>query len=73
MLRTANALAITGTGFLAGGLTGAVFLITDVLFELHWAALTAALAALALGWLWYGLALARRATDEREEPSENGT
>jgi hypothetical protein len=63
MLRVSNALAISGTVFLAAGMTGTVFLITDVLFEVAWAALTAALIAGVFGWFWYGMPLLRRATD----------
>ena len=39
MLVTANRLAIAGAVFLAAGMTAAVFLITDVLFDNEWAAL----------------------------------
>jgi hypothetical protein len=61
MLRTANRLAIAGTVFLAAGMTGAVFLITDVLFHAAWAAAIAAAVGGVFGWLWYGLPLFRRA------------
>jgi hypothetical protein len=60
MLRTANALAIGGTVFLAIGMTAAVFLIADILFRAWWAALTAALVAGGFSWFWYGLPLLRR-------------
>jgi hypothetical protein len=63
MLRTANRLTIAGTLFLAAGMTGTVFLITDVLFETGWAAVTAALVGGVFSWFWYGLPLLRRATD----------
>jgi hypothetical protein len=63
MLRTANVLAISGTLFLAAGMTATVFLIADVLFHAAWAALTAALMAGVFGWFWYGLPLLRRATE----------
>jgi len=64
MLRISNALAISGTVFLAAGMTGAVFLITDVLFDVTWAALTAAVVAGVFGWFWYGMPLLRGATSE---------
>jgi predicted membrane channel-forming protein YqfA (hemolysin III family) len=64
MLETANRLAITGLGFLAAALTGAVHLVTDLLFASAAVVylVTAAAAALVL-WFWYGLALIRRAED----------
>jgi hypothetical protein len=61
MLATANRLAIGGTFFLAVAMTGVVFLITDVLFEVWWAALATALIAGTFAWCWYGLPLLRRA------------
>ncbi len=64
MLQTANRLAISGLAFLAAALTGAVFLLTDLLFASAAVVyfVTAAAAALVL-WFWYGLALIRRAED----------
>jgi Family of unknown function (DUF6328) len=59
LLVTANRLAITGAVFLAAGMTGAVFLITDVLFGNSWAALVAAVLGASFAWLWFGLALVR--------------
>jgi hypothetical protein len=64
MLRTANQLAIAGTVFLALGMTAAVFLISDILFEGLWAAVTSALIAGGFAWFWYGLPLSRRSGDE---------
>ncbi len=60
ILRTANQLAIAGTGFLALGMTAAVFLIGDILFKGWWAALTAALVAGGFAWFWFGVPLLRR-------------
>ena len=64
MLQTANRLAISGLAFLAAALTGAVFLLTDLLFASAAVVylVTAAAAALVL-WFWYGIALIRRAED----------
>jgi hypothetical protein len=59
LLRTANNLAIGGTVFLAIGMTAAVFLIADILFEAWWAGLTAALVGVGFAWFWYGLPLVR--------------
>jgi high-affinity Fe2+/Pb2+ permease len=62
MLQTANRLAIAGMAFLAAALTGAVFLLTDLLFESAAVvySVTAA-AALTILWFWYGLPLTRAA------------
>jgi Family of unknown function (DUF6328) len=64
MLRTANRLAISGLAFLAAALTGAVYLVTDLLFASAAVVylVTAAAAALVF-WFWYGLALMRKAQD----------
>ena len=59
MLRTSNRLAISGTVFLALGMSAAVFLIADILFKGWWAALTTAVLAGAFAWFWYGLPLTR--------------
>ncbi len=63
MLRTSNRLSIAGTVFLALAMTGAVFLITDLLFRGTATALVTALTAGAFAWFWYGLPLLRRAED----------
>jgi high-affinity Fe2+/Pb2+ permease len=63
MLETSNRLAIAGTAFLALAMTGAIFLVADVLFDAHWAGLVTGLAAGGFAWFWYGLPLLRRATD----------
>jgi Family of unknown function (DUF6328) len=60
MLRTSNVLAIAGTAFLALGMTAVVFLISDLLFQAWWAALTTGVVAGAFAWFWYGLPLTRR-------------
>jgi hypothetical protein len=61
VLRTSNRLAIAGTVFLAAGMSAGVLLITDVLFESAWAAVTTAGVAALFGWFWYGMPLVRRA------------
>ena len=63
MLETSNRLAIAGTVFLALGMSGTVFLITDILFTSTVAALVTGAAALVFGWFWYGLPLMRRLRD----------
>ncbi|MDP8911321.1 MAG: DUF6328 family protein [Actinomycetota bacterium] len=60
MLKTANVLSIAGTVFLALGMTGVVFLVSDMLFRRGWAAAVAAVIALGFAWFWYGLPLQRR-------------
>ena len=66
MLVTANRLSIAGTVFLALGMTGVVFLITDVLFATTAAAIVTAAMALLFGWFWYGLPLLRRLRDQAQ-------
>jgi uncharacterized membrane protein len=63
MLETANRLAIAGSFFLAAAIVCTVYLITDVLFSSGFAIAAAVGAAVLYGWLWYGLALARRLRD----------
>ena len=60
MLQIANVLSIAGTVFLALGMTGVVFLVTDMLFRRGWATAVAAAIALGFAWFWYGLPLQRR-------------
>jgi hypothetical protein len=59
MLLTSNRLAIAGLVFLALGIGGTVFLITDVLFGGGLAAVTTGILAAALAWLWFGLPILR--------------
>ena len=60
LLVVSNRLAISGTVFLALAISGAVFVVTDLLFNATSAAVVAALTAAFLGWVWYGLPLLRR-------------
>jgi hypothetical protein len=60
MLRTSNRLTIAGTACLAAALSGAVYLVSDLIFHAAATALAAAAAAGLLVWLWYGLPLLRR-------------
>jgi Family of unknown function (DUF6328) len=69
MLLTANRLAITGLVFLALGIGGTVFLITDILFGGTLAAIATALLAAGLAWFWFGLPLLRGLQDpDHTEP-----
>ena len=65
LLVVSNRLAISGTVFLALAICGAVFVVTDILFDAPSAAVVAALTAALFGWLWYGLPLLRRSRLER--------
>ena len=60
LLVVSNRLAISGTAFLALAISGAVFVVTDVLFDAPSAAVVAALTAAFFGWFWYCLPLLRR-------------
>jgi len=63
LLVVSNRLAIAGTAFLALAISGAVFVVTDMLFEPTSAAVVAAATAAFFGWFWYGLPLLRRARE----------
>ena len=56
MLQISNVLSIAGTFFLAFAMTGAVLLITDVLFGRTAAVVAAVLTGIAFAFFWYGLA-----------------
>jgi hypothetical protein len=60
MLFTSNRLVIAGTVFLAASMGAAAFLITDVLFHVVAASVTASLILLGFLGLWYGLPIYRR-------------
>jgi hypothetical protein len=61
LLRVSNRLAIAGTVCLAVGMTAAVFLITDLVYNSTVTAVVTALAAGSFAWFWYGLPLLHRA------------
>ncbi len=56
----ANRFAIAGLALLALAMTGAILLITDVLFSTVAAVVTAALALCVFGFFWFALPLRRR-------------
>ncbi len=64
MLRTANRAAIAGLGALALAITGASFLIADVLFGSGGAVATSLSVAALLGVLWFLLPLRREIEDD---------
>jgi predicted membrane channel-forming protein YqfA (hemolysin III family) len=63
MLRLANKEALAGTILIAFSITGAGFLITDILFASKWASLAAGVLAALAGALWWALPLSRRLRD----------
>jgi hypothetical protein len=65
LLRRANRLAIAGTVFLAVGMTAAVWLVTDFLFQRALTASVVALLVLCFAWFWYGMPLLRELRDRR--------
>jgi hypothetical protein len=62
---SANRLAIVGLGFLALSMTGAIALVTDVVFSTAVAAISGAIIGLAFVLLWYAWPLKRRAEKAR--------
>ena len=60
LLRTANALAIAGIGFLAAAIVGVLTLITDYLYGTTTTIIVTATAATVFAALWYALPLRRR-------------
>jgi Family of unknown function (DUF6328) len=63
LIQTSTRLAIAGTACLAAALSGAVYLVSDLLFHTAATALATAAAAGLLVWFWYGLPLSRRARE----------
>ena len=62
---SANRLAIAGLGFLALSMTGAIALVTDVVFGTTVAAISGAIIGLAFVVLWYAWPMKRRAEKAR--------
>jgi hypothetical protein len=65
----ANRFAIAGLGCLALAMTGAIVLITDVLFSTGATIVTGAAAISVFALLWYGLPLKRRLSSDEEPDS----
>ena len=61
LLRRANMLAIGGTVFLALAVTGAVWVVTDLIYEQAPTALVTAGVAGLFAWIWFAAPLIRRA------------
>ena len=63
LLVVANRQAIIGAVLLALAMSGATFLVTDVLFEVTSAAIVTGCVAALFAWLWFGWPLLREARD----------
>ena len=63
LLRKGNREAIAGSGALALALTGALFIITELLFSRGLAISVGAVFFLFAAWRWWGVALMRKADD----------
>jgi Family of unknown function (DUF6328) len=63
LIQTSTRPTILGTACLAAALSGAVYLVSDLLFHTAATALATAAAAGLLLWFWYGLPLLRRARE----------
>jgi O-antigen/teichoic acid export membrane protein len=64
LLIVANRQAIVGAALLALAMSGATFLVTDVLFDLTSAAIVTGVVAALFAWLWFGWPLWREARDQ---------
>ncbi|HEU5064857.1 MAG TPA: DUF6328 family protein [Gaiellaceae bacterium] len=64
LLVVANRQAIAGTVLLAFAMSGATFLVTDVLFDVTSAAIVTGIVAALFTWLWFGWPLSREARDQ---------
>jgi hypothetical protein len=61
LLKRANALAILGTMFLALSITGAVWVVTDLIYDQAPTAIVTAGVAGVFAWIWFVAPLIRRA------------
>lgn len=64
LLVVANRQAIAGSVLLALAMSGATFLVTDVLFEVTSASIVTGFVAALFAWLWFGWPLVREARDQ---------
>jgi amino acid transporter len=65
LLRRANVMTIAGLAVLAVAMTAATFLVTDLLYEVPAASITAAGLAGAFAFAWYVLPLSRKLRDQQ--------
>lgn len=59
IVATSNHLMIAGLAFLAGAIAGGLLLITMVVFSVAASVVVAGLAAAIVGWVWFGVPIAR--------------
>ena len=60
LLRVGNSMLVWGLIFLAGSLTGMVFVVTDMILGRDYSAIMAGALLLLFSWMWFGLPLSRR-------------
>ena len=66
MLRTSNRFVLGGSLLLGVAIASVTFLVTDLVFGNPAGATAAAIAAVVVGWFWFGLPLSRKVRDQRE-------
>jgi hypothetical protein len=66
LVRLGTRQTIVGMALLALAMNGVLLLLTDLLFDTTTVAVTVTLTAALFGWLWFGLALRRRASGRTE-------
>jgi hypothetical protein len=59
VVRSSNRLMVAGLAFLAAAIAAALLLISMVVFDTALAIVVAAVTALCIGWIWFGVPLAR--------------
>ena len=65
LLLTSNRMAIAAAGFLALSLTGAIFLVADVIYAGPVVGIVGGIAAAWFVWFWFGLPILRRRQSDR--------
>jgi hypothetical protein len=71
MLRTSNRFVLGGSLLLGVAIASVTFLVTDMVFGNPAGATAAAIAAVVVGWFWFGLPLSRKVRDQRD-PGDQG-
>jgi len=59
VVKSSNRLMLAGLGFLAAAISAGLLLISMVIFDTALAIVVAAVTALSIGWIWFGVPLAR--------------
>jgi hypothetical protein len=70
LLRRSNRSAFLGLMVLALAIVGAVLLVTDVVFQLTLAWITAAIVGALLAWWWFAIPYWKRAHNEQDDPDD---